>query len=307
MPVYDLYSKRRARELGQATDVFTYDEIPEGLRTQIIHIWGDAIGIPFVTPGPDGTGQKIRSIYQQIVKILRREYRVFNLLQTKRDPNDEQYAFDELKQWFLSESNTDRVLDAVEITARTIERICSRNDYIPRRRNSAEICKDAITELNIRFKESGVGYQYADGSIIRIDSQLIHTEAVIPALTVLRDPAFKNAQEEFLGAYEHFRHGNKEEALVDCCKCFESTMKVIENESPINPQDSRSALCRSTSRIASSSASTIVVKTRRGEASRAAESGAVMNARAAHSRAIIRSNGLDRPCMSSSLTRRAKT
>ncbi|WP_409364165.1 DUF7014 domain-containing protein [Bradyrhizobium liaoningense] len=29
------------------------------------------------------------------------------------------------------------------------------------------------------------------------------------------------------GAYEHFRHGNKEEALVDCCKCFESTMKVI--------------------------------------------------------------------------------
>jgi hypothetical protein len=30
-----------------------------------------------------------------------------------------------------------------------------------------------------------------------------------------------------LSAYEHFRHGNKQEALVDCCKCFESTMKVI--------------------------------------------------------------------------------
>lgn len=227
MPVYDLYSKRRARESGQTTDVFTYNEIPEGLRIQIVHIWGDAIGVPYVTPGPDGTGQKIRSIYMQIVKILRREYRVFNLLQTKRDPNDEQYAFDELKQWFLRESNTDRVLDAIEITARTIERVCSSHGYISPRRNNAEICKDALVELNVRFKESGVGYQYEDGNIIRVDSQLIHTEAVIPALTVLRDPAFKNAQEEFLGAYEHFRHGNKEEALVDCCKCFESTMKVI--------------------------------------------------------------------------------
>ena len=108
MAVYDLYSKRRARELGQAADVFTYDEIPEGLRTQIVHIWGDAIGIPYVTSGPDGTGKQIRSIYMQIVKILRREYRVFNLLQTKRDPSDEQYALDELKQWFLNERNTDR-------------------------------------------------------------------------------------------------------------------------------------------------------------------------------------------------------
>jgi hypothetical protein len=35
------------------------------------------------------------------------------------------------------------------------------------------------------------------------------------------------AQEEFLSAFEHYRHGKNEEALVDACKSFESTMKAI--------------------------------------------------------------------------------
>jgi hypothetical protein len=60
-----------------------------------------------------------------------------------------------------------------------------------------------------------------------VDSALIHAEAVIPALTVLRAAEYKNAQEEFLSGHEHYRHGSYEEALVDCCKSFESTMKVI--------------------------------------------------------------------------------
>jgi hypothetical protein len=84
--------------------------------------------------------------------------------------------------------------------------------------------------VNIRFKENGVGYEYADGHIIRVDSQLIHNAAVVPALTVLRGSEFKNAQEEFLSAYDHYRQSKHEEALVDCCKSFESTMKVICNK-----------------------------------------------------------------------------
>ncbi|WP_166475423.1 AbiJ-NTD4 domain-containing protein [Bradyrhizobium symbiodeficiens] len=171
---------------GQVNDVYTYDEIPEGLRTQVIS--GEIL---YVTSGPSGTTQKIQSTYQQIAKILRREYRVFTLTETNRDPDEDRHAFDELKLWFLTEGNTDRVLDAIELTARKIERVCSRHDYISPRRNNEELCKDAIAELNISFKENGVGYQYSDGSIIRVDSQLIHTESVIPALTVLRDPAFE--------------------------------------------------------------------------------------------------------------------
>jgi hypothetical protein len=240
MAVYDLYSKRRARDLGGVTDVYQYDQIPPGLRTQIIHIWGDAIGIPYVTKGAVGTVEIIQGCYHRVVQILRREYRVFALTDN-RHPNEADRSLDELKTWFISENDTDRVLDAVEITAQVIERLCSRNGYIASsRRDSAEICKNAIEELNTRFKENGVGYQYTDGSIIRLDSQLIHTAAVLPALAILRAPEFKNAQEEFLSAFEHYRHGKHEEALVDCCKSFESTMKVIcaKRRWPFDPNKS---------------------------------------------------------------------
>ncbi len=44
MPTFDLFSKRRKRAAGEMPDVYTYEIIPEELRVQIVHIWGDAIG-----------------------------------------------------------------------------------------------------------------------------------------------------------------------------------------------------------------------------------------------------------------------
>ena len=225
MPVFEIYSKRRARELGNVPDVYQYDKIPHAFKVQIIHIWGDAIGIPYVTAHGDSAIRSIRQTYHNIVQVLRREYGFFKLAPNS-DPEEKANSKDELTSWFLGEENTDRLFDAVELSGRLIERVCCRNDYITKRNNS-EICKEAIKELNTRFKENGVGYQYTDGIIVRVDSQLIHAEAVVPALVVLRAPEFKNAQDEFLSAYEHYRHGKMQEALVDCGKCFESTMKII--------------------------------------------------------------------------------
>ncbi len=85
----------------------------------------------------------------------------------------------------------------------------------------------AITELNLRFKEHGVGYQYESGELLRIDSQYMHAEAVKPTLTVLRSKYYKGANEEFLKAHEHYRHGRHKECLVEALKAFESTMKAI--------------------------------------------------------------------------------
>ncbi|MDE2740031.1 MAG: hypothetical protein OXI58_00435 [Gemmatimonadota bacterium] len=42
-----------------------------------------------------------------------------------------------------------------------------------------------VEELNNRFKEHGVGYQFTNGQIICIDSEFIHTEVVKPALKLL--------------------------------------------------------------------------------------------------------------------------
>ena len=62
---------------------------------------------------------------------------------------------------------------------------------------------------------------------MRVDSQLLQAEAVKPALFLLCDKQYAGANEEFLLAFEHYRHARYEEALNECLKSFESTMKVI--------------------------------------------------------------------------------
>ncbi|WP_439402136.1 STM4504/CBY_0614 family protein [Bradyrhizobium sp. DASA03068] len=235
MPVFDLYSKRRKRELGQAPDVFSYDEIPQGFRTQVAHIWSDAIGDPNQS---EYYAEDMQQWYHEIVKVLRREYSVFQLVSRYMNPNDPSQARSELIEWFLAEKEPTKVLDAIELSFRVINNVCGEFNYAGRGDGARKIATEATEELNTRFKENGIGYQYTDGQIVRVDSQLVHKVVVVPALTVLRGKAFKNAQDEFLSAYEHFRHGKKQEALVDCYKCFESTMKVIctKRKWPFDPK-----------------------------------------------------------------------
>jgi len=94
-------------------------------------------------------------------------------------------------------------------------------------KNSKITADEAIKELNFRFREHGLGYQYESGKIIKIDSQIIHAEAVKPVLHLLSDSRFQGVNEEFLKAHEHYRHGHYKECLVECLKAFESTMKTI--------------------------------------------------------------------------------
>lgn len=87
--------------------------------------------------------------------------------------------------------------------------------------------ESAVNELNQRFRERGVGYQYESGKIIQVDSQYLHAEAVKPALAVLSDRMYEGANAEFLNAHEHYRTKRYKECLNDCLKAFESCLKAI--------------------------------------------------------------------------------
>lgn len=63
--------------------------------------------------------------------------------------------------------------------------------------------------------------------IIVESNRLLHAAATVPALRLLSDPTYEGANEEFLRAHEHFRHGRHSECLNECLKAFESTMKII--------------------------------------------------------------------------------
>lgn len=219
MAIYDIFSKRQRRLRGEVPDVYTYDKISDALRTQIVHILFDALG------GRESYWHgQVRWAYESICDTLCREYGVFRLPPAKDYGN--RRCDDEFIKFFLDTQEVECVLDAVELSFRAIDSLTRDYRYL-NRHDAVRIADDAIEELNSRFQEHGVGYQFVGGEIVRVDSEFLHSEAVKPALSVLRRKEFAGAQDEFLNAHEHYRHGNNKEALNEGLKCLESVMKAI--------------------------------------------------------------------------------
>jgi hypothetical protein len=215
MGVFDLFSKRQRRARGEMPDVYVYDALPQELRVQIVHIIQDAFGT-------DHYGQRhAEKAYEFIKQTLCREYGLFELIE--RPKSDDHSVFN----FFLQEESIERALDVVELGFKLINTFIRDNSSYQYHTDRKLDPDAAVEELNERFKEHGVGYQFESNELIRVDSKFLHSEAVKPALTVLRGSAFKGANEEFLIAHEHYRHGRYKECLVDSLKTFESTMKAI--------------------------------------------------------------------------------
>lgn len=192
-----------------------YDHIPTALKNQIVHIWRDTIGQGY------SSEYYVDYAYSSMVNTLQREYGVFRLSKNKYNRDGEEFI-----NFFLEEEDFEKALDAIELSFTLIDEKTRSFDYL-RRRDSNHRATEAIKELNSRFKEHGIGYQYVSGEILRTDSELLHDQVVKPALRLLNGDKYAGAQEEFLTAHEHYRHGNEKEALNECLKAFESMMKGI--------------------------------------------------------------------------------
>ena len=195
--------------------------MPAGFRVQMVHIWKEVLGDP-----QRQSRDAPYSLYMQMVGVLRREHQVFKLSKGYVDPNDRRHAHEDFIQGFLEETDADRAIDYIELSSVLINTATRDFNYLGRN-NFNEIADDAIKEINERFQENGLGYRFEDNRIHRIDSELIHSEVVVPALRLLMQSGYENAQKEFLEAHEHFRHRKNSQALVDCNKAFESVMKII--------------------------------------------------------------------------------
>ena len=220
MTVFDLYSKRSKRRRGEVPDVYVYDRIPPALRVQIVHILRDSLG----DVNEDRNGN-VQGAYQCLVELLCREYGVFQLSESQFTARSRDYSR-ELLTFVLEENDVDRVIDAVEVCFRYVDRATREFNYqfISDGNDRADA---AISELNQRFAEHGIGYRFEGSDVIRIDSELVHAEVVKPALGLLSNRKFSGAQDEFLVAHEHYRSGRYKEALTDSLKALESVMKII--------------------------------------------------------------------------------
>ncbi len=160
-------------------------------------------------------------LYNYINNELSIEYGLHSL-------GDQRFSSDyQIEQFLLNEKDTEKVLDLVDLSMHCIDDSVRKNNQYAYANKILISADEAIEELNYRFKESGVGYEYINGKIIRIDSRIMHEEIIRPTLILLGEKWFEGANQEFLSAFNHYRHGRNKEAIVDALKAFESTMKTI--------------------------------------------------------------------------------
>jgi len=210
MATADVFSKRQRRFQGKVDEVYTYDKLPQVLRVQLVRIFRRVIGDGSYPPG--------RQLYGYVRGVLCDEYGLHRL--SRRNVTQEE----EILEFIEGEDSLERTLDAVELICRVID-VHVREQT--RNMSGVPSIDEAFAEINTRFRESAVGYQYESGQIIRIDSQFVHSEVVKPALGLLKHIHYEGANEEFLKAHEHYRHERFKECLVECGKTFESVMKAI--------------------------------------------------------------------------------
>ncbi len=224
MAINDIYSKRqKASREGAIPDVYVYDTIPMPLRVQIARLLRDLYG------HPTGTHfNKCIEAFGFVEQVLSNEYGLFTLPGPSSSgyPLAAQHADERVINFLLNEQDHERVLDVVEIGLSVMNFSRTHNAYWSQRVTLVTF-EDAVSELNQRFREHGIGYQYEADEIIRVDSQLLHNEVVKPSLALLTAPEYAGANQEFLKAFEHYRNNNPKECLNECLKAFESTMKAI--------------------------------------------------------------------------------
>lgn len=224
MAIFETFSKRKKRlERAGKQDVYQYEDLPREFRVQVIHIWRDAIGPYYSRSGPFDArpSSPANKFWELIHATLTREVGAFVLGEPYANPQDQ-------CQQYLLASETSGALDIIELSFRAIETVVTKAH--PYERAGADIKQDAdsaIEELNGRFQEHGIGYQYIGGELIRVESQFIHAEAVKPALSLLHEAGFDGPADEFIRSFDHFRHGRNKEAVAEALKAFESAMKAI--------------------------------------------------------------------------------
>ncbi|PLS80213.1 MAG: hypothetical protein CYG59_09180 [Chloroflexi bacterium] len=220
MPVFETFSKRQKKraQAGQP-DVYQYDDLPTPFRVQVVHIWrsiNEQLDGPRMTLSA-AREERSRPLWEFVANTLARELGVHVLADSRLTPF-QQVSF------FLEETDSSRALDLIDLAFNVLD-VDVREQYA--QHLEEETLDDAIEELNHRFREHGIGYQFTGGELIKVDSQFVHAEIVTPAISLLHDLAFRGPEDEFLRAHEHYRHGRNKEAITEALKAFESALKAI--------------------------------------------------------------------------------
>ena len=208
-----------------AADSFVYDNVPQTFRAQVFHILDDATG-KYVADHDRWGGESVRlpdQLWLIIRKVLLRELGRFQLSKEYTATSKE-----DCWHFFINEASHANALNFIDISFRAVDILVRKESPY----NLAELGitiapDDAILELNARFDQHNLGYQFTDGELMRRDSQFTHSEMTVPAFQLLNTPGFEGPHEEFLRAHKAYLKPDEKEAIRECGNAFESTLKSI--------------------------------------------------------------------------------
>ncbi len=227
--IFDIFSKR-----NQEVEPFIY-AAPETLRNKILLFCRDVFSNSRSNWGTgDYTGEFWNEIHQRLL------YRHGTLQLTKGYFKSK--VEDTLE--FLLTCQDDEFFDFIEYIFRVkcLFHISTDENVLVSELNELFASENVSYELTEMVKEEVVEpvNQYPFGGreqkviktiaypqVIRKDDQVIHSTAIMPALTLLSDLRYKMANQEYLEALEDYRKGDYGDCLTKCGSAFESTMKII--------------------------------------------------------------------------------
>lgn len=210
--MYNLYSRRKKDAQGNP-EVFEYNHFPQGFRNQFFTIINRVFQELKKNYWNHDFVEKVCEIFAQEkgLKCIGKYYSHMNDL----------VALEE----YVDKCNDEDFLDLVDFIFGSFI-----SDEVVRGRfeiYGKDIYQDAIDELNLRLRQSGLGYEFLNGEIIEKTNTVTHENIIKPALRLLLDEDFRGAEEEYLLAFESYRKGENKNAILNATKAFESTMKAI--------------------------------------------------------------------------------
>ncbi len=220
MAVFKSFSQREKKRLGEFADVFTYDEVPEPLRVQIVRIWERFLGVP----GSEATSNN--GLWKVLKLGIEEMLGIHDITIDPFSGDSKQIV----SRFFRSRADQKAALDVIDFIASKMYDF-ERRSVIRYNASLAE----TIEDINTRFGECSLGYEIVHHGnqrpyLIRKDSEHLHHDVVLPALRLLYEEQFAGADDEYRRAHEHHRKREYDDCLVDCLKAFESTMKTICNQ-----------------------------------------------------------------------------
>ena len=221
--VFETFKRRKQlAEKQGAADVYVYDNIPYHLKHQILTAVLEGLG-PYGGPSQFAfhSSPNANKHWELVDRVCRKEIEVY--LKYLRVSN----LNSRFNQAFGGAEDVDDALSLLEVVCVLLSKVKDRHAQETEQRGAVMTAQNALDEINERFKQHGVGYQFENASIIRVNSEFTHSSIIKPALTLVQNKIFRKVNEDFITSHRHYRSGEHKDAVTSANRAFESMLKAI--------------------------------------------------------------------------------